>query len=252
MAVNSKNGVYHNALLVEFEFIVDLDLALFRLFKHKYSESPYVDKDFISLNDEYKIICKMLNRADENPLTLLMPGVDTTKLYQELTEKHEKRLLKYASPYDSLYLMNSYLVHASSVEIDVLCKNELEANYISKYSKKLNTIINPDKSTVDIDKYSIIHMKYFSSIKDYKNVEGKYIYISAAEYNYDKEHHIANPILSIEYGDVNIIKLMDLYTQVKYIVRKEENENDLLEHSFRIESARDSNGDSWYHLRFPK
>ena len=41
MAVNNKNGVYHNALLVEFEFIVDLDLALFRLFKHKYSESPY-------------------------------------------------------------------------------------------------------------------------------------------------------------------------------------------------------------------
>lgn len=251
MYVNSKNGVYHNELLVEFEFVVDFDLALFRLFKRKYADSPYVDNEIISLNDEYEVINRMLNRVNENPLTLLMPNLDTTKLYHELTVEHEKKLLKYATPYDSLLLMNSYLTHSSSVGVDVLCNNQLEADYIKKYSKKINTIINPDKSTVDIDKYSIIHMKYISSIKDYVGVEGKYIYASSARYNYDQELNMINPIIAVAYGDINIIKLMDLYTQVKYIIRKEENKDDLLEHSSGIQGEGDSKGDTWYNLRFP-
>lgn len=251
MSINNKNGVYHNELLVEFEFVVDLDLALFRLFKKKYANSPYVNNEIISLNDEYKVIDKMINRVNENPLTLLTPDIDSDKLYYELTVDHEKKLLKYATPYDSLFLMNSYLANSSSVSIDVLCNNQLEAEYIRKYSKKINTIINPDKSTVDISKYSIIHIKYISNIKKYVGVEGKYIYASSARYNYNQELNMIDPIIAVAYGDINIIKLMDLYTQVKYVIRKEEGKDDLLKYSSRAQSEEDSKGDTWYNLRFP-
>ena len=82
-------------------------------------------------------------------------------------------------------------------------------------------------------------------------VEGKYIYASSARYNYNKELNMIDPIIAVAYGDINIIKLMDLYTQVKYVIRKEESKDDLLKYSSRAQSEEDSKGDTWYNLRFP-
>ena len=72
-----------NELLVEFDFLVDLDMALFRLVKDKYSNSEYVDKNIINMNNEYRIIRMLLYRKHINPLEILMPSIETTKLYKE-------------------------------------------------------------------------------------------------------------------------------------------------------------------------
>ena len=53
-----KKSINDNELLVEFEFVVDLDLAIFRMIKDKYSNSEYVDQDIISMTNEYKVIYK--------------------------------------------------------------------------------------------------------------------------------------------------------------------------------------------------
>lgn len=250
MPVNNKNGKYHNIILVEFEFIVDLDLALFRLIRKKYAYSRYVDKHIISMNNEFKIIEKLINRPDENPLKLIMPKIDSDKLYQQFLNEDEEELLSYATPYDSLYVLITFLNQASSIDIDILCRNQLEADYVKNLNPKLGTVISPRKSDLDIDKYAAIYMKYISSAKDYKGLGGKTIYISLAEYNYNQKTHQVNPIVLILFGDVNIFKQMDLYTLVKYKPRKEDIKDDLLEHSTGGESKGDSEGNTWYSSEF--
>ena len=49
--MSDKNG-HDNELLVEFEFLVDLDLAMFKFVKDKYRDSPFVNQQFINEMDE--------------------------------------------------------------------------------------------------------------------------------------------------------------------------------------------------------
>ena len=77
--------MYDNELLVEFESIIDLDLAMYKFIKDKYSNSDYVDQKFINEQDERAIIYTLLNRKHINPLEIIMPGLETTNLYFDNT-----------------------------------------------------------------------------------------------------------------------------------------------------------------------
>lgn len=243
--MDNKKSDKDNELLVEFEFLVDLDLALFRLIQDKYSNSEYVDKKIISMRNEYRIIHMLLFRKHINPLEIIMPGVETTNLYNQFNNEKEEELLKYATPHDTLYLMVTYLNNASSVGITVWCKNQFEADYIKNQNERLNTIIVPNRSMIDLSKYTAVYMKFFECAIEYKHLAGKYIYIATAKYNFDEDRDTINGVMSVLFGDVNIIKLIDLYTQVKYRFSiKGEDNDDLLEHSNRTESETDTEGNS--------
>lgn len=252
MLDNSSNISY--SLLVDFDFIFDFDLAIFKYIKDNYSGSKYIDKRIIGFKNDAQVVYCLLHRKNINPLKMIMPKVDSTKLYNDLMNNHEEELLSYETLYDSIFLFVTYFNRIPSIEITVLCKNELESNYVKDKNNKFNTIIQPDKSKVDLSPYTIIYSKYYSDILAYGEIHGKYIYVSLARYNYDKNGAIKGQL--IFYTDLNIIKLMDLYTTVVYEseFQKQERENidDILEHSTGISSAEDSKGDSWYNLRFPK
>lgn len=246
-----KKSINDNELLVEFEFVVDLDLAIFRMIKDKYSNSEYVDQDIISMTNEYKVIYKLLYRERINPLEYIMPGVDTSKLYDELTTTEEEELLKYATPYDTFFLMITFLNSASSVGITIWCKNQLESDYIKSRNPNLNTIIIPERFMIDIDKYTAIYMKYFNKAVEYKNLYGKYIYITTAKYNFEEDKNAISILPAVLFGDVNSIKLIDPYTEIKYRFEGD-NDDDLFEYSAGEESTRDSETNAWYNFGIPK
>lgn len=244
-----------NELLVEFDFLVDLDMALFRLVKDKYSNSEYVDKNIINMNNEYRIIRMLLYRKHINPLEILMPSIETTKLYKEFHNDSEEELLKYALLHDTFYLMITFLNNASSLSgITVWCKNQLEADFIKEKNDRLQTIVIPSRQEIDLSKYTSIYMKFFAYAIEYKNLAGKNIYIANAKYNYDEDRNIINTPMSILVGDVNIIRLIDLYTKVKYrpTTEGDNNNEDILKHSTGTESPSDSEGNAWYNFGFPK
>lgn len=240
-----------NELLVEFEFIIDLDMAMYKYIQKNYASSEYVDQQLIYSKNEYAIINLMMHRINMNPLRVLMPNVDPDKLYNEIIDNSENEVLKYAKPYDSFYLIITYIIQASSVGVTILCNNQIEADFIKSKDSRVNTLICEDKSKLDLKKYTALYVKYFHNLIKYGNIEGKYIYISSARYNYDKNNKLDESLILL-YGDLNIIKFMDLYTQIKYHRKKGESKNDLLEYSTADEGEEDSKGDSWYNLRFPK
>ena len=252
--MSDNKTINDNELLVEFEFVIDLDLALFRFIKDKYVKSEFVDQRVISMKNEYKIIDMLLFRKHINPLECIMPSVDSSKLYDELMNSKEEELLKYATPYDTFYLMITFLNNASSIGITIWCKNQFEADYIKSRNSKLNIIVLPERSMIDLSKYTAIYMKFFSKAIEYKSLEGKHIYISTAKYNFEEDKNLILAIPSILFGDVNIIKLMDLYTEVKYRFDDEgDNEDeDLFKYSAGKESKRNPEGDAWYNFGIPK
>lgn len=253
MASNSSNIRY--SLLVDFDFIFDFDFAIFKYIKDNYSESKYVNKQLISLKYDVQVVYALINRKNINPLKLILPKVNSKQLYAGLMNDNEENLLAYNTLYDSFFLMISYFNLVSSpIEITILCRNELESKYVKERNSKFKTIIQPNKSKINISQYNIIYSKYYSDVIAYKELTGKYIYISSARYNYDDNGGLKSELLF--YADLNIIKLMDLYTNIIYESdmqkRERENNNDIFKYSFGITSSEDSKGDTWYNLRFPK
>ena len=217
--------MHDNEILVEFEFLIDLDLAIYKFIKNKYSNSNYVDQNFINEKNERAIIYTLLNRVHKNPLEVIMPGLNTSNLYSDIVNNHYEELLSYATAYDTFGLMITFLNNASSVGITVWCKSKIEEDFIKNLNPILNTIVVPDRKDIVLSEYTVIYVKYISSLLEYSTIEGKHIYFAAAKYNMDEDTDAISPLCCL-YADVNILHLIDLYTTVKYrYLKKKGNEN---------------------------
>ena len=218
--------MYENELLVEFESLVDLDLAMYKFIKDKYSDSEYVDQKFINEDDERAIIYALLNRKHINPLEIIMPELETTNLYLDIMDNHYEELLSYATAYDTFGLMITFLNNASSISITVWCKSKLEEDFIKKLNPILNTIIVPNRSDINLSKYTVMYVKYIANLVQYSPIAGKHIYIAAAKYNMEEDKDLVSRLCCL-YSDVNIIHLIDLYTAIKFrFLRKEGSKED--------------------------
>lgn len=219
----------YNNLLVEFEFLIDLDIAIYRMLKEE-SNSSLLNKDIFSLKNEYNVIERFLYREHINPLEILLNADpdDVLDLYNNLITKDLDKLLKYAVAYETFALMITYLNNASSISITVLCENELQEQFIKKLNNRLYTIVVPSRDMVNLDDYNIIYTKYFANILGYGSFGGKHIYIANAAYNFEKDFYIPSLEISALYTDVNTVHSMDLYRNIKYIWKpvKEIKENE--------------------------
>lgn len=222
--MGNRWGTQHdNELLVDFDIIVDLDLAMYRLIRSKYKDAPYVNKEVISLDSEYDAIHTLLNRESVNPLEVIMPNYDTSKLYKKLISD-KKTLLRYAKPSDVMYLLNTFTINASSISITIHCNDSDELDYFIAISKVLNmhyTIITGDRKNIDLSGFTSIYAKNLIDLIKFNNLEGKNLYIANTAYNSVNIKDNAKTISLL--ANANEIKLIDMYKDAKYINIKETN-----------------------------
>ena len=205
----------YNRILVEFDMLIDLDLAIFKYIKDKYNNPNYVDQNIIKMHDERQIIQMMLNRQCINPLEILIPDMEVLELYHDIMNNHMDELLQYAKASDLFGLMITFLREASSLEITVLCKSQLESGFIKSLNNRLNTVVYKNYKNVPVNTYTILYIKYYPSVLEYNTIEGKHIYISNARYNMEPDYNIPTIAISGLIGDVNIIHMIDMYRNIK-------------------------------------
>ena len=208
---------HDNELLVEFDFLINMDIALYHYVKNNFAESPYVDKRLMRVPDESIMYVHevLIHRKHINPLETILPGMDTDGLYEDLMTNHEAELLEYARAYDTFPLMITYL-NLASVGIRVLCKNDLEAQYITKLNKRLPCMVMPDYSKVVLDPFTVIYVKYFATLLKFPVINGKNIFIPAAKFNMEEDEDCVNKSLTWFYTQSNDVHLIDLYKYIKF------------------------------------
>ena len=209
----------YNEILVDFNFLVDLDLAMFKFIKTEYNNPTFVDQKIISLQDEKEIIKLLLYRDSVNVLETLIPKENTLEMYKDIMNNKMDSLLKYAKASDIFGLMITFLREGSSVDVTVLCESKLQADFIHSLNPILKTTVSSRKN-IALSKYNVIYSKFYSDILKYNNVAGKNIYIANAKYNMEPGKNIPNMAISTLVGGINIIRTIDLYRNIKY--RKED------------------------------
>lgn len=212
---------HDNYLLVDFEFLINMDLAMFYYVKENFAKSPYVNKRIISSSNEEEINTLLLYRPHINPLEVLIPKMDTESMYNDLMDNYEEELLKHAKAYDTFGLMITYL-NLASVDIDVLCKNALEVQYINSLNKRLHCVEIPDKASIDLKPYSVIYSKYFSKLLEFPVINGKNIFIAAAGFNMEEDTDCVNKNLTLIFTRSNEVRLIDLYRNMKFRFDRED------------------------------
>lgn len=211
---------YHgkdNALLVEFDFIIDMDYAMVKyIMKHK----PHLIKpEYANLSD-LDLRFALLYRPTLNPLFILNQDYNLDNEYSELLDPSiQNELIKnYSRPYDTFSLMLTYLEEASSVYITVLCNHDFEAEHVSKLNSNLNVIVDKRSDILALD-YSSIMLHSFFNVLGYGHIEGKHLFIANTRYNMDEEHNdVPNLKLASCYNVLwgNMIHCMDVYRDIKY------------------------------------
>lgn len=213
---------HDNELLVEFDFLINMDIAMYYYVKENFAESPYVNKQLMDVPYEDAVNQLLLNRKHINPLELIIPGMDTMELYKDLMANHEAELLEYAKAYDTFPLMITYL-NLSSVGIMVLCKNDLEVQFINKLNNRLKCMVVADRSKVNLRPYTVIYVKYFASLIEFPVINGKNIFIAAAKFNMEDDEDCVDKRLTLLYTQSNDVHLIDLYRDMKFRFNREKN-----------------------------
>ena len=210
-----------NRVLVDFETLIDLDLAIWRYLNDKYNNSSFLDQSLMSLN-ENQVKSLMIHRQPSNPLEILIPGQDVKNMYYEIVNDNETELLKYATPYDILRLFITFIESASFADFNILCRNKIEKKFIINLNPVFESyILISDRSNFDLSDYNMLYTKYFAYCLVYPPFEGITIYIANAQYNMLEDTSTIDPALLEKFYDVNVIKTMDLYTDIKYIRRED-------------------------------
>ena len=212
-------------IIADFEFVVDLDLAMFKFIRENYPDSPLINRDLLFFDIE-GIVKALLYRNKMNPLEVIIPNQDTDDLYLEIMNKKEDELLSYARAYDTFGLFITMLSVGTSIKsITILCKNELEANYIKSLNPKLQIIVG-NKEDFNLAEYNVLYEKYIYNLMLYPDLNGKQIYISNAGFNMQPDNmSCTNSVLTKCITISNELHTIDMYKSVKYRYKPHEGDN---------------------------
>lgn len=173
-------------ILIPFDLIVDIDYAIIQEVKENYMETQYMNKELLERIDDNNIFSMLVGRKCVNIMELLLAedykGA-AANLYKELIEEDYLALINKSCITNVTNLLDEY-IKTDLVNINILCKNITEEQYIKNNIKKINVITSTiDK--LDLSQYDGIFLK---DIRDAKglNTAGRTIYIGNYRFNYEE------------------------------------------------------------------
>lgn len=200
----SKVNTINN--LVEFNCIIGTDVGIIKLMEKHYKNSSYFDLHY---STENSLKNKLLWRENWNPLTIMLKKeyLDSADdLYKEAIEKYEEEIYQ-LSPYTDIIRYMNHMQNNELWKINcfVTCKNELQKQFVNRINDKFVSLIDQ----FDLTDYTTIFINEIENIATYRELKGKYIYISNYRFNLTKDWQL-KPVIYCE-GGFNKVRMIDPY-----------------------------------------
>jgi hypothetical protein len=151
---------YHN-YLVMFNAMIDLDFAILRMIQKEYNNPKYIDQNIMHMTTQQAREA-LINRESPNPVTVCIKDEEAAdSIYKEIMSTRYGDLLKeekYLAITGVFFLMSVY-ANLPDIDITVICSNEIEADVIKKYNKKINTVVIKSFSEINVDQFTELIFK---------------------------------------------------------------------------------------------
>lgn len=213
--------MYGNTILIAFDMIADTEIGLIRMIKEKYNDESIFYPGILEMDDA-NLIYNLHMRKNDNPLFVAVKDDENQEqmdsYYNEFMEKEYDSILENSILTPILKLISTFISSNGIVNVDILCKNKQEEQYIKRIEglEKCGVIIQDDYSKVDISKYDGIYIKVFKDILKFKNLTTKTIFLANYKFNLKETDNdgieVPLPEVSIEIVSSNVLKIIDIYS----------------------------------------
>ncbi len=180
--------------IFKFDQIVDTEIGLIKVIQDKYNDRNTFYWSLLEAPIKFKIGL-LYDRKHPNPLTILAKDQDNIELldeyYQQFMTEEYVYILKH-SVVTNLYTLINEFVLVKGITPIIVCKNELEVNYLNKVNKevfsKCEIIINESYGKAIDDRSDIIYLKDIREVLTMTNkVPYKNIYIASYRFNFEDD-----------------------------------------------------------------
>ena len=180
--------------IFKFDQIVDTEIGLIKVIQDKYNDRNTFYWSLLEAPIKFKIGL-LYDRKHPNPLTILAKDRDNIELldeyYQQFMTEEYVYILKH-SVVTNLYTLINEFVLVKGITPIIVCKNELEVNYLNKVNKevfsKCEIVINESYGKAIDDRSDIIYLKDIREVLTMTNkVPYKNIYIASYRFNFEDD-----------------------------------------------------------------
>ena len=218
------NVKYSCSNLLTFESVVDIDLGIINFMIDKYKKSVYFNQYIVNASSEDVKKNFLLAREDKNPISILLKDkfkASLPDMLKDIADKYLEEVLKFCQPTDILRYAKTLQEYDGVIKCVINCKNSLQEQYIKNLDSTLTTVLNQD----NMDGYDCLFLKYVEDVVKYKNLNGKYIFLSNYMHNIDKADGLPKKIILVA-SDTNKIRTIDPYVGLTLapITKEEEGE----------------------------
>lgn len=178
---------YSRSNLLTFTAVADMDLATINFMIDKYKKSVYFNQYVVNASSENVKRNLLLARTSRNPITVLLQEQYTDSaddMLKEIYEKHLEEVFKFLEPTDILKFVKTLEMTDGVFHCNIICENELQKQYIKNLDDSLSVEVSLDR---DMKLYDCLFVKHVEEPIMFKNLGGKYIFISNYMFNIDQE-----------------------------------------------------------------
>lgn len=206
-------GSSHIKILVEFDAVIDMDLAMLKLVQEKYNNPSYINQDIMNLTLK-EVKQALINRQVENPLSICIEDKSLAdSIYKELVETKYDEILDNHSPTGIMKVIEIYRTK-SDIDVTVLCSNDREASIVKLYNPNINTTVQKHDNINPKD-YDVFFLKNIIRVFVFNGkFEGKHIFILKYAYSLFKApegDYIPNPAIARVLYPSNRVGTIDVY-----------------------------------------
>ena len=210
----SKVNTINN--LVEFNCILGTDVGIVKVLLKHYGKSGYFD---IHYSTENSLKNKLLWRDNWNPITIMLKPdyMDSANdLYKEVVKKYEDEIYE-LSPYTDILRFMNLMQNNDDWKTNccVNCKNERQKQIVKQISSRFQISIDQ----ISMREYTTLFINEIENIAKYRDLGGKYIFISNYKFNLT-EDFVPKPVIFLE-GGYNKVRMIDPYKGLRLPVKNE-------------------------------
>lgn len=209
--------------LFDFQAICDTDFGLYKLIKNEYYEKTIFDNYIFDSDDERFIKTILLSRQYFNPLTILckkdaLSMDDMDNLYKQFLDEEYDKILELSTPTAIMDIASISNDVNKIVNVNILCTDEREKEWVKKYNYKLKCIIS-EYNNFSLKKYDTIYLKdiYNLNLFEQKSISYKNIIIPRFIFNLeDTSNRVEMPIIEVaqKYYKTNKFMVTDPYKDI--------------------------------------
>lgn len=205
-----------NSILIPFNMIADTDMGLLKLIKQKYMDPEVFIEDLLDCQD---IILRSYIRdsVSDNPLVTFIENEEEASDYYDQFMENKYDEIATLSPITTIKEVIDRFIESKSIQVSILCMEEIEVDIISKlFDDKVNIIYEPILTDIDLTIYDTLFVRDYKFVLMYNidQIEGKNIYIANMMRNVTitPDGKIIPSIdVSTIIADTSIVHIIDLY-----------------------------------------